>query len=115
MYFIVNPTETLGDTDATPFRLAEKAECARVIVVEILLWDEFEQRFGENDMAIFELVVCVAVRVVDPLRSRGVISSRPSSVSWPPNTHFSTYSSHLLMASFFFGGLAMVSLCTIVA
>ena len=57
MDLVMNPAQALLDTDSPPFLVREEAEGARVIVTEVTLRDEFEERFWEYHMSVFELVV----------------------------------------------------------
>jgi len=57
MDLVMNPAQALLDADSPPFVIREEAEGARVIVVEITLRDEFEERFREDHMAVLKLVV----------------------------------------------------------
>jgi hypothetical protein len=66
MNFVVLPPQTLGDPDPSPLRFRQKAQCTRIVGIEELLWNEFEQRLRQNDMAVFVFIVAVSIRVVKP-------------------------------------------------
>ena len=57
MNLVMDPAQALLDTDSPPFVIRKEAECARVIVTEVTLRDEFEERFWEDHMSVLELVV----------------------------------------------------------
>ena len=66
MNFIMLPPQTLRDSDAPPLRLSQNPQSARVIGTEERLWYEFEQRLRQDDMAIFEFIIGIFIRVVYP-------------------------------------------------
>ena len=57
MNLVMNPAQALLDADSPPFVVREETECARVIIVEVTLRDEFEEWFWEDHMPVLELVV----------------------------------------------------------
>lgn len=66
MNFVVLPSQTLCDADASPLRLAQDPQGPRLIRAKEWLWYELEQWFGQNDMAIFVFIICIFIRVVYP-------------------------------------------------
>ena len=68
MNFIVLPSQTLRDPDASPLRLAQDPQGAIVVRAEVRVWDELEEWLGQDDMTIFEFVVGIFIRVVYPVR-----------------------------------------------
>jgi len=57
MNLVMDPAQALLDADSPPFVIRKEAECARVIVIEVALRDEFEERLREDHMSVLELVV----------------------------------------------------------
>jgi len=57
MNLVMDPAQALLDADSPPFVIREEAEGARVIVIEVTLRDEFEERLREDHMSVLELVV----------------------------------------------------------
>jgi len=57
MYFVMDPAQALLDADSPPFVIREDAKGARVIVVEVTLRNEFEERLREDHMSVLVLVV----------------------------------------------------------
>ena len=57
MNLVMDPAQALLDADAPPFVIREEAEGARVIVIEVTLRNEFEERLWEDYMSVLELVV----------------------------------------------------------
>lgn len=54
---VVDPSQTLLDTDSPPFVIRKQAKGTRVIVVEVALRNKFEERLWEDHMSVFVLVV----------------------------------------------------------
>jgi hypothetical protein len=57
MNLVMDPAQALLDADSPPFVIREEAKGPRVIVIEVALGNEFEERLGENHMSVLELVV----------------------------------------------------------
>jgi len=57
MDLVMNPAQALLDANPPPFVIREEAERASVIVVEVTLRDEFEERFREDYMPVLKLFV----------------------------------------------------------
>jgi hypothetical protein len=57
MNLVMDPAQALLDADSPPFVIRKEAEGARVIVVEVTLRNEFEERLWEDHMSVLELVV----------------------------------------------------------
>ena len=57
MNLVMDPAQTLLNADSPPFVIREEAKGPRVIVIEVALRNEFEERLGENHMSVLELVV----------------------------------------------------------
>jgi len=57
MDLVMDPAQALLDADSPPFVIREEAKGARVIVVEVTLRNEFEERLWEDHMSILILVV----------------------------------------------------------
>ena len=57
MNLVVDPAQTLLDTDSPPFVVREEAKGARVIVVEVVLGNELEEGLWEDHMPILVLFV----------------------------------------------------------
>jgi hypothetical protein len=66
MNFIMFPSQTLCYADAPPLRLGQQAQHPGVVRVEVGFRDEFEERFGKDDVPILVLIVRVPFRVMDP-------------------------------------------------
>jgi len=57
MDFIMDPSQALLDTDSPPFVIRKKTKGSRVIVIEVALRNEFEERLWEDHMSVLVLVV----------------------------------------------------------
>ena len=57
MNLVMDPAQALLNADSPPFVIREEAKGPRVIVIEVALRNEFEERLGENHMSVLELVV----------------------------------------------------------
>jgi len=57
MNLVMDPAQALLYADSPPLVIRKEAECARVIVTEVTLRDELEERFREDHMSVLELVV----------------------------------------------------------
>jgi hypothetical protein len=57
MYFVVLPAETLGDPDPSPLLLGQQPQGTTIVGIEELLWDQLKKWLGQDDMAIFIMVV----------------------------------------------------------
>jgi hypothetical protein len=57
MDLVMDPAQALLDPDSPPFVIREEAKSSSVIVIEVALRDEFEERLGEDHMSILVLVV----------------------------------------------------------
>jgi hypothetical protein len=57
MNLVMDPTQALLDADSPPFVICEQAKGARIIVAEVALRDELEERFWEDHMSILVLFV----------------------------------------------------------
>jgi len=57
MNLVMDPTQTLLDADSSPFVVCEEAKGARIIVGEVALRDELEERLWEDHMSILVLFV----------------------------------------------------------
>jgi len=57
MDLIMDPSQALLDADSSPFVIRKEAKSARVIIIEVALRDELEERFGEDHMSILVLVI----------------------------------------------------------
>jgi len=55
--FVMLPSKTLGDPDASPFRLCEQPKDTRVIRVEIFLWHHLQELLGQNYVTVFIFVI----------------------------------------------------------
>ena len=53
----MDPSQALLDTNSPPFVIRKKTKSARVIVVEVTLRNEFEERFWKYHMSVLILVV----------------------------------------------------------
>ena len=53
----MDPTQALLDADPPPFVIREEAKGASVIVIEVALRNEFEERLREDHMSVLVLVV----------------------------------------------------------
>ena len=53
----MDPTQALLDADSPPFVVRKKAKGTRVIVIEVALRNEFEERLREDHMSVLILVV----------------------------------------------------------
>lgn len=65
MNLIVLPPQTLRDPNSSPFLFGQDTKHARVVRIKKRFRYEFEERFGENDMTIFEFIICVLVGIVN--------------------------------------------------
>jgi hypothetical protein len=63
--FVMLPAQALSDADPPPLCLRQETENARIIWIEIGLGNHFEQRLWEDDVPVFELVVGIAIRIMD--------------------------------------------------
>ena len=57
MNLIMNPTQALLDADSSPFVICEETKGARIIVVEVALRNELEERLWEDYMSVLVLLV----------------------------------------------------------
>jgi len=57
MNLVMNPSQALLDTDSPPFLIRKKAKSTGFIVIEVILRNEFEERFWEDHMSVLVLVV----------------------------------------------------------
>jgi len=57
MDLIMDPSQALLDTDSPPFVIRKKTKGSRVIVIEVALRNEFEERLWEDHMSVLVLVV----------------------------------------------------------
>ena len=57
MNLVVDPAQTLLDTDSPPFVIREEAKGARVIVIEVALRNEFEERLWQDLMPVLVLII----------------------------------------------------------
>ena len=53
----MDPTQALLDADSPPFVIREEAKGARIIVVEVALRDELEERLRKDYMSVLVLFV----------------------------------------------------------
>jgi len=63
----MDPTQALLNADSPPFVIREESKGTSVIVIEVTLGNEFEERLWEDHMSILVLLVGVSIRIVDPL------------------------------------------------
>jgi hypothetical protein len=57
MYFIMDPSQALLDTDSSPFVIRKETKSSSVIIIEVALRNEFEEGLWEYHMSILVLVV----------------------------------------------------------
>ena len=57
MYLVMDPSQTLLDTDSPPLVIGKETKSSRVIIIEVALRNEFEERFWEYHMSILVLFV----------------------------------------------------------
>ena len=57
MNLVMDPTQALLDADSPPFVICEQAKSARIIVAEVGLRNELEERLWEYHMSILVLFV----------------------------------------------------------
>lgn len=61
MDLVMDPAQALLDPDSPPFVIREEAKGARVIIIEVALGDELEERLRKDHMSIFVLFVRVSI------------------------------------------------------
>lgn len=66
MDLVMDPAQALLDANSPPFMIREETKGARVVVVEVTLGNELEERFWEDYVSILVLVVRVSIGIMDP-------------------------------------------------
>jgi len=61
MDLVMDPAQALLDADSPPFVIREEAKGTRVIITEVALGDELEERLRKDHMSIFVLFVRVSI------------------------------------------------------
>jgi len=61
MNLVMDPAQALLNADSPPFVIRKEAEGTSVIVTEVTLRDEFEERFREDYMSVLELIVRISI------------------------------------------------------
>lgn len=62
----MHPTKALCYPNTTPLLLCKETKSSRIVRIEVLFGYEFEEGFRKDYMSIFELVIGVLLRVMDP-------------------------------------------------
>lgn len=61
MNLVMDPAQALLDADSPPLVIREEAKGTRVIIIEVALRDELEERLRKDHMSILVLVVRVPI------------------------------------------------------
>jgi hypothetical protein len=64
--FVVNPAQALSNAYPPPLGLGEQPKRASILRAEVRSWYYLEEGFWKYDVSIFELVVRVPFRIVNP-------------------------------------------------
>ena len=63
--FVVLPAQALSNADPPPLSLCQETKNTCIIWIEIGLGNHFEEGLWEDDVPVFELIVSIAIRIMD--------------------------------------------------
>jgi hypothetical protein len=66
MDLIMFPTKALLDSDPSPFFVCQQPKGTRFVGFEVFLGEHFEKLLWKYDMAILEVIIGIAIRIVNP-------------------------------------------------